>query len=171
LKRPAHRRIDGKITDREADGGPRLPRQLGTVGRGRTLIMESQPTLTPLGAPQCEVDHICETINVTARPDQRIDPAGRLSSTYGAGIRMCPQRKRPRRSRVRTSHAATPGTPLGRCPEFLLFLTISTARAALRAGSLSTPRPLRTLAVQRSTTNSETIHKREAKQKARPCRA
>jgi hypothetical protein len=25
------------------------------------------------------VDHICETINVTARPDQRIDPAGRLT--------------------------------------------------------------------------------------------
>ena len=72
-----------------------------------------------------------------------------------------------RQPRVRDREAAAddPG------PEFLLLLTISTARAALRAGSLSTPRPLRTLAVQRSTTNSETIHKREAKQKARPCRA
>jgi hypothetical protein len=27
--------------DREAGGGPRLPRQLGTVGWGRALIMES----------------------------------------------------------------------------------------------------------------------------------
>jgi len=45
-------------------------------GWGRALIMESQSSLTALGAPQCEVDHTYN--NVTARPEisRSIRPGG-----------------------------------------------------------------------------------------------
>jgi hypothetical protein len=45
-------------------GGPAPPRQLGTGDRGRALIMESWSSLTRLGAPQCELDHIYDVTNV-----------------------------------------------------------------------------------------------------------
>jgi hypothetical protein len=66
--------------------GPTLPRQLGD--RGRALIMESDQSLTALSTPQCEVDHIYEVIDVTARTGwRRVQAAARRFLSAAAGPR------------------------------------------------------------------------------------
>jgi hypothetical protein len=47
-------------------------------------IMESQSSLIALSAPQCEVDHIHEVIEVTARTRMESSPRDCLAVPYAA---------------------------------------------------------------------------------------
>jgi hypothetical protein len=47
-------------------------------------IMESSSSLTVLGAPQCEADHIYQVINVTARTRMGSSPGGCPAVPYAA---------------------------------------------------------------------------------------